>query len=92
MRPRLTSASYLFSFRVSNFSFANFIFASQVALYHASASDKERIALACVWQEKDEAVAKMGKAEGLASRAKIKVDQFRKSCEAKDQKNCPSSG
>lgn len=49
-----------------------------------SAFDKERIALAKSRQEKDWTVLAKAKAKGLANRAKIKAEQYKKNCEAKN--------
>lgn len=49
-----------------------------------SACDKGRIVLEDTRSEKDEAVAKRVRVEGLATRAKIEAKQYKKSCEAKD--------
>lgn len=63
----------------------NFSFASQVAIYLSSASDKEYITLAAIREERDREMLKIGKVMRLTSIAKIETDQFRKR-EAKDEK------
>lgn len=41
--------------------------------------------MAVIREDKDREMVKRGKAEGLASKAKIKADQFRKSYEANEE-------